>query len=74
MTDIEILAAEYVDKIAELEKEKCELLGFIQTKDKLIEKMRCCSNCKFSPRFIIREEKCIRCIKTSNKSEWELAE
>ena len=29
--------------LAELEKEKCELLGLIQTKDKLIEKMKCCA-------------------------------
>lgn len=28
----------------ELEKEKCELLGLIQAKDELIEKMKCCEN------------------------------
>ena len=40
---------------AELEKEKCELLGIIQGKDNAIaelkeqiEKMKCCSNCKHS--------------------------
>ena len=74
MTDKEILIADYVDKIAELEKEKCELLGLIQAKDKLIEKMKCCGNCKFSPRFIIREELCISCVNSSNKNKWELAE
>ena len=35
------------DKIKELEKEKCELLGLIQAKDKLIEKMKCCATCKY---------------------------
>ena len=30
-----------------LEKEKCELLGIIQEKDKVIEKMKCCLNCNF---------------------------
>ena len=36
------------------EKEKCELLGIIQSKDKVIkqlqeeiEKMKCCNNCKY---------------------------
>lgn len=30
----------------ENEQEKCELLGIIQQKDKLIKKMKCCENCK----------------------------
>ena len=33
-------------QIAELEKEKCELLGIIQAKDELIKKMKCCENCR----------------------------
>ena len=37
-----------IDWIVKLEKEKCELLGLIQAKDKLIEKMKRCKNCEFS--------------------------
>ena len=33
-------------QVERLEKEKCELLGLIQEKDKLIEKMKCCENCR----------------------------
>lgn len=33
-----------VERIEELEKEKCELLGLIQAKDKLIKKMKSCGN------------------------------
>ena len=33
-------------RVLELEKEKYELLGIIQGKDKAIEKMKCCNNCK----------------------------
>ena len=32
--------------VAKLEKEKCELLGIIQAKDEVIEKMKCCENCR----------------------------
>ena len=74
MTDNTETLYNALDKIKELEKEKYELLGLIQAKDELIEKMKCCGNCKFSPRFIIREEICISCINSSNKNKWELAE
>lgn len=33
----------YIERI---EKEKCELLGIIQAKDEIIEKMKCCENCR----------------------------
>ena len=34
------------DKCRSIEQEKCELLGLIQAKDELIEKMKCCENCR----------------------------
>ena len=34
-------------RVLELEKEKYELLGIIQGKDKAIEKMKCCRNCEY---------------------------
>lgn len=37
-------------KDAELEKEKCELLGLIQEKDEQIEMMKCCANCEHNNR------------------------
>ena len=67
MTDTEILIADYVDKIAELEKEKCELLGLIQAKDKLIIKMKNCANCKCKC-TAIKHKIC------KNYDKWELAE
>ena len=54
-----------LDKIKELEKEKCELLGLIQAKDKLIEKM----NCKFNLKFVD-----VPCDDCDNYSKWELVE
>ena len=56
--------------IAELEKEKCELLGLIQAKDKLIEKMKCCKNCEFS--ISICDTHCQDC--DEHYSNWRLAE
>ena len=56
--------------IAELEKEKCELLGLIQAKDKLIEKMKCCKNCEFS--IPICDTHCQDC--DEHYSNWRLAE
>ena len=47
MTDNTETLYDALDKIKELEKEKCELLGLIQEKDKLIEKMKCCATCKY---------------------------
>lgn len=67
MTDVEIIISEYVDKIAELEKEKCELLGLIQEKDEVINKMRNCANCKWKC-TAIKHKICI------NYDKWELAE
>ena len=56
--------------IAELEKEKCELLGLIQAKDKLIEKMKRCKNCEFS--IPICDTHCQDC--DEHYSNWRLAE
>ena len=55
--------------IAELEKEKCELLGLIQAKDKLIEKMKRCKNCEFS--IPICDTHCQDC--DEHYSNWMLA-
>lgn len=55
-------------QIERLEKEKCELLGLIQAKDKLIEKIKHCTNCKFK----INEEHCGDC--DEDYSNWRLAE
>ena len=38
--------ASAIPEIERLQKEKCELLGIIQEKDKVIEKMKCCGNCQ----------------------------
>ena len=56
--------------IAELEKQKCELLGLIQAKDKLIEKMKRCKNCEFS--IPICDTHCQDC--DEHYSNWRLAE
>lgn len=59
------------EKITErFEKEKCELLSLIQAKDKLIEKMKNCDNCKFKNCGMkeIQKESKLVC------EEWELAE
>lgn len=58
------------DKANELEKEKCELLGLIQAKDKLIEKMKRCKNCEFS--IPICDTHCQDC--DEHYSNWRLAE
>lgn len=47
MTDNTETLYNALDKIKELEKEKCELLGLIQAKDEQIEKMKCCATCKY---------------------------
>lgn len=65
-----------------LEKEKCELLGIIQEKDKVIEKMKCCNNCKhryymdFKPicAFNKAEIKDIENPVTCKCDKWELKE
>lgn len=66
-----------LDKIKELEKEKCELLGLIQGKDKLIEKMKCCGNCKllcfdYADLFCTGKDEYIDANEVCDK--WELAE
>ena len=43
MTEQQLKVA--IEKGEQLEKEKCELLGIIQEKDKVIEKMKLCANC-----------------------------
>ena len=56
--------------IVKLKKEKCELLGLIQAKDKLIEKMKRCKNCEFS--IPICDTHCQDC--DEHYSNWRLAE
>ena len=65
-----------LDKIKELEKEKCELLGLIQAKDKLIKKMKSCGNCKWCSNQCCIEnfENPISHRGCENYSQWELAE
>ena len=60
----------------ELKKEKCELLGLIQAKDKLIEKMKSCGNCKWCSNQCCIEnfENPISHRGCENYSQWELAE
>lgn len=72
-----------VDDLAEwnrnLEKEKCELLGVVQQKDKLINKMKCCDNCKHRLKVLEMEildldkdelrEPCNVC---NNYDKWEI--
>lgn len=55
-------------KNAELEKEKYELLGLIQAKDNLIEKIKCCYNCKFNFKFAD-----VPCDDCEDYSKWEFA-
>ena len=64
-----------------LEKEKCELLGIIQQKDKIIRKMRSCDNCKHRLKVLEMEvldldkdelrEPCNVC---NNLDKWEIRE
>ena len=68
--------------IPDLEKEKCELLGIIQGKDKAIknlkeenaklksqiEKMKCCANCD----FVFRDGNCYYDKECKNKDHWKL--
>ena len=63
-------------KLSRLEKEKCELLGLIQAKDKLIKKMKSCGNCKWcSNQCCIEDfENPISYRGCENYSKWELAE
>lgn len=82
MTDIEIVVfndksyvrlTEYqkVKKENEqLKQEKCELLGIIQSKDELIEKLICCGNCKHHLRDCQNSLICVN----NNHKDWELAE
>lgn len=50
----------------QLKLEKCELLGIIQKKDELINKLICCDNCKHFNK--------VRCCRNDDKCIWELAE
>ena len=76
MTDNTETLYNALDKIKELEEEKCELLGLIQAKDKLIEKMKCCGNCKWCSNQCCIEnfENPISHRGCENYSQWELAE
>lgn len=66
-------------RLSEVEKEKCELLGIIQQKDKLIDKMKCCDNCKHRLKVLEMEvldldkddlqEPCNVC---NNYDKWEI--
>lgn len=71
MTDVEIMLSEYVDKIAELEKENEQL-------KQQIKKMKNCYNCKHFSNMVT-EETCNKCyqliwVKGILKPLWELAE
>lgn len=46
LEEVKAKCLKMVAHVKNLEQEKCELLGIIQKKDELIEKMKCCSNCK----------------------------
>lgn len=74
----EALKLEEENKIAKMQSNLYfELIERIRELKAQIEKMKCCGNCKFLPRFITNEELCpicITCIKSSNKTKWELAE
>lgn len=69
------LAEEQLQNV-ELEEEKCELLGLIQAKDKLIKKMKSCGNCKWCSNQCCIEnfENPISYRGCENYSKWELAE
>ena len=54
----------------QLKLEKCELLGIIQKKDELIEKMKRCGNCKHHLRDCQNSLICVN----NNHKDWELAE
>lgn len=66
----ELNLASVTEQLEELKKEKCELLGLIQAKDKLIEKMKLCKNCEFN--FSICDTHCQDC--DEHYSNWRLAE
>lgn len=70
MTDIEILTANYVDKIAELEKENGQLKRQIEKTKRFCSCEFCCH---FDEEYTTEEGKTI-CDLCENKSKWELAE
>lgn len=57
----------------QLKQEKCELLGIIQQKDELIEKMKCCANCK--KYRMLESQMTLKCLKNQRTNfccnEWE---
>lgn len=57
-------------KTVDLEQEKCELLGIIQQKDELIEKLICCGNCKHYLRDCQYSIICLN----NNYKDWEVEE
>jgi RNase P subunit RPR2 len=74
--------------IERLEKEKCELIGTIQARDKAvqeleaqIEKMKCCENCRWyylqqhwRESNEINESRMFHCGTCGNKKNWKLRE
>lgn len=67
------LVKAYLAGAKELEQEKCELLGIIQEKDKVIEKMKCCRNCShdYDEEQYITTDYCRDCF---DFNKWELKE
>lgn len=65
-----------VEKLKEtnkqLEQEKCELLGIIQKKDELIQKMKRCENCSKRANCIRANR--VRCRVYKTCDEWEMKE
>ena len=46
LEEVKAKCLKMVAHVKNFEQEKCELLGIIQKKDELIEKLKCCENCK----------------------------
>ncbi len=76
LCNTELNLARVTQQLEELEKDKCELLGLIQEKDKLIEKMKSCGNCRWCSNHCCIEsfENPISYRGCENYSKWELAE
>lgn len=61
-------------QVIHLEQEKCELLGIIQKKDELIQKMICCENCKHFSINAEDEYDCCKSYNCTNFDKWEFAD
>lgn len=72
---VSTMLRELLQEIEEREKEKCELLGIVQKKDELIQKMKNCRNCKY---WNVPHELCVYSMGDKEHycrlRQWELAE